>query len=97
MQKKLQENALNKVSDKTKWSNTSIPPPSDSEGWQKGVQSREISSDDCAICHSLYKDDMYSMGKLLTGWVNCANPKCRKWMHAQCLELKDGLYSCGLC
>ena len=35
--------------------------------------------------------------KLLSDWVNCTYPRCGKWMHAQCLEIGDGLYSCGLC
>ena len=27
----------------------------------------------------------------------CTNAGCKKWMLAQCLQLSDGLYICGLC
>ena len=61
-----------------------------------GLQSREISNNESAVCFGLYQDDLLSTGKLLTEWVECTNASCKKWMHAQCQQLSDGLYNCGL-
>ena len=103
--KKSKEKAAKKPS-KSKQSNKktavpSDPPPSDSEsqgsGDEDGIQSHEISNNECAICFGLCQDDLSSTGKLLTEWVECTNTTCKKWMHIQCLQLKDGLYVCGLC
>ena len=77
---------------------TPVASPSDSDSQDEdGIQSKEISSNECAICFGLYQDDLSSTGKLLTEWVECPNIACKKWMHIQCLQLSDGLYVCGLC
>ena len=105
IKKKKEEIAAKKPS-KTKRSNAKktpiVPdPPTDSDSQESadedGVQSREISNNECAVCFSLYQDDLSSTGKLLTEWVECANEGCKKWMHIQCLQLRDGLYACVLC
>ena len=77
---------------------TSVVTPSDSESQDEdGIQSKEISNNECVICFGLYQDDLSSTGKLLTEWVECLNIACKKWMHIQCLHLSEGLYVCGLC
>ena len=79
---------------------SNIPSDSDSQGSgedEDGVQSCEISNNECAVCFGLYQDDLSSTGKLLNEWVECTNAGCKKWMHVQCLQLSDGLYICGLC
>ena len=105
MKKKKDENATKKPS-KSKRSNAkkapvSPDPPSDSESQrsadEEGIQSHEISSNECAVCFGLYQDDLSSTGKLLTEWVQCTNKSCMKWMHIQCIHLSEELYSCGVC
>ena len=68
---------------------SNIPSDSDSQGSgedEDGVQSHEISNNECAVCFGLYQDDLSSTGKLMTEWVECTNAGCKKWMHAQCLQ-----------
>ena len=77
---------------------TPVVSPLDSDSQDEdGIQSKEISSNECAICFGLYQDDLSSTGKLLTEWAECSNIAYKKWMHIQCLQLSDGLYVCGLC
>ena len=90
-----------KKQSRTKWSNakakmvpivSNMPSDSDSQRSgedEDGVQSHEISNNECAVCFGLYQDDLSSTGKLLTEWVECTNAGCKKWMHAQCLQLSD--------
>ena len=53
---------------------TPVASPSDSDSQdQDGIQSKEILSNECAICFGLYQDDLTSTGKLLTEWVKCPN------------------------
>ena len=76
-------------------------PPSDSESQgstdEEGIQTHEISNNECAVCFGSYQDDLSSTGKLLTEWVQCTNTGCMKWMHIQCLHLSEELYSCVMC
>ena len=62
-----------------------------------GVQNREISSTECAICFGLYQDDLFTTGKLMREWVECTNERCKKWMHSQCLQEGNDLDVCGVC
>ena len=64
---------------------------------QYGVQDKEISSNECAVCFGLYQDDLSSAGKLMREWVECTNERCKKWMHSQCLQVNNDLYICGIC
>ena len=66
-------------------------PPLDSDSQESGqdedgVQSHEISNNECAVCFGLYQDDLSSTGKLTTEWVECTSAGCKKWMHAHCLH-----------
>ena len=69
----------------------------DSESTESGVQSNEISSNECALCFGLYEEDLSMTGKLEREWVQCTNATCGKWMHAECLNIEDGMFVCGLC
>ena len=69
----------------------------DSESTESGVQSNEISSNECALCFGLYEEDLSMTGKLEREWVQCINATCGKWMHAECLNIEDGMFVCGLC
>ena len=63
-----------------------------------GLQSAEVSNNECAICLGAYEDDIGEDGELLFSWVECTNQECKKWMHEQCLEKCDGdLFVCGVC
>jgi len=42
-----------------------------------GVQNREISSNECAICFGLYQDDLSTTGKLMREWIECTNEGAR--------------------
>ena len=64
---------------------------------QYGVQDKEISSNECAVCFGLYQDDLSSAGKLMREWVECTNERCKKWMHSQCLQVNNDLYLRGIC
>ena len=57
---------------------------------QYGVQDKEISSNDCAVCFGLYQDDLSSAG--------CTNEWCKKWMHSQRLQVNNDLQLnvCGI-
>ena len=74
-------------------------PSSESEVEEEeyGIQGKEISSNECAVCFGLYSDDLTSAGKLMREWVECTNPRCKKWMHSQCLQIDSELYVCGIC
>ena len=43
-----------------------------------GVQNREISNNECAVCFGLYQDDLSTTGKLMREWVECTNQRCKK-------------------
>ena len=68
-----------------------------SEPMESGVQSNEISNNECALCFGLYEDDLSMTGILEREWVQCTNTTCGKWMHAECLNTEDGMFVCGLC
>ena len=65
---------------------------------ENGLQSAEISSNECAVCLRTYEDDVVD-GVLETEWIQCTNSElCGKWMHCTCFS-KDpnGLYICHIC
>ena len=64
----------------------------------EGIQSREISLNECAVCFGAYDDDLGQDGKPVRDWIQCTYPDCSKWMHEECLE-KDSNHCmiCPLC
>ena len=63
-----------------------------------GLQSAEVSSNECAVCLGEYEDDIGEDGELLVSWVECTNPDCKKWMHEECLPKNDDdFYICNVC
>ena len=55
------------------------------------MQVKEVSSNKCAACLGLYKEDI-SDEELLHEWVQCTDQYCNKWMHSGCLQRnEDGL------
>ena len=106
LRKKKEEEKLKQKSKKSGNKSHKIPPAaakpsSDSEveadDDEYGVQNREISNNECAVCFGLYQDDLSTTGKLMREWVECTNQRCKKWMHSQCLQDDNGLYVCGVC
>ena len=63
-----------------------------------GLQSAEISSNECAACLGAYEEDIID-GVLEKEWIQCTNLEaCRKWMHCTCLSTdENGLYVCHIC
>ena len=45
---------------------------------ERGLQSRESTSDECTVCFGGYDDDLDSDGALLREWVQCTNKECQK-------------------
>ena len=64
---------------------------------ENGLQSHEISNNECALCFGLYDDDFSSIGKSQRDWVRCTRMTSKKWMHADCLNQDNNMYECGLC
>ena len=63
-----------------------------------GLQSREISLNECAVCFGLYEEDFDEViGHVTAEWIQCTNSNCSVWSHADCLEKADGDYICVLC
>ena len=63
-----------------------------------GIQSQEISSNECAVCFGTYEDDIDESEEPLRNWVQCTSPECLKWMHEECLEKdEDECMICLLC
>ena len=100
--RKKKEEEKSKQKPKKSGSKTSKMPPvaaepsSDSEvdaDEEYGVQNREISSNECAICFGLYQDDLSTTGKLMREWVECTDESggCiasvyKKTMTFKCVE-----------
>jgi len=42
-----------------------------------GVQNREISNNECAVCFGLYQDDLSTTEKWMREWVECTNEGAR--------------------
>ena len=59
----------------------------DSGPMESGVQSNEISNNECALCFGLYEDDLSMTRKLEREWVQCTNITCGKWMHVEYLNV----------
>ena len=51
-----------------------------------GLQSEEISSNECAVCLDAYQDDFDENGELVREWLQCTSQSCAKWMHQDCLR-----------
>ena len=74
-----------------------VEPVPDLEPSKNGLQSHEISNNECALCFGLYEDDLSPTGRLEREWVQCTRMTCMKWMHSDCLNKQNGMYECGLC
>ncbi len=63
-----------------------------------GLQSAEISSNECAVCLGVYEEDLVD-GLLEKEWIQCTNSEgCGKWMHCSSLSTdENGLYICRMC
>ena len=63
-----------------------------------GLQRREVSSNECAVCFGLYDEDVNSeTGDLMSDWIQCTNNDCAVWVHTECLDKCDGDYVCRIC
>lgn len=62
------------------------------ESQDTGIQHREVSTNECAVCFGLYEDDPEP-----TEWIKCMNEDCQVWSHADCLEMSDNAYVCVVC
>ena len=56
-----------------------------------GLQHREISESECAVCFGQWEEDDTEE------WLMCTNDKCGVWSHTDCLEKCDDAYVCFLC
>ena len=62
-----------------------------------GLLVEEISRNKCAVCLGAYNDDITN-NVLMHEWMQCTNPTCAKWIHAECLNKKQAsLFVCHLC
>ena len=59
---------------------------------ESGIQHREISEDECAVCFGLHEEDPEQVE-----WLRCTNEDCNVWSHTDCLENCDGVYVCYAC
>ena len=66
--------------------------------FNSGLQHREISNNECAVCIGAYDDDVID-GELQREWIRCTNVhSCGKWMHCDCIyKNPDGSYKCNIC
>ena len=71
--------------------------PGESSKTERGLQSEEISNNECAVCLGAYEDDLDANGQPLREWVQCTSEMCSKWMHQDCLDVEEELYVCGVC
>ncbi len=63
-----------------------------------GLQSREVSSNECAVCFGLYDEDVNSeTGELMSDWIQCTSEDCGVWVHTECLDMCDGDFVCTIC
>ena len=98
-QKKQTDKALKK---KTRKKQTDVEHPdpvidesdAEPESSDSGLQSHEISNNECAFCFGLYDDNFSATGRLQREWIQCTRVTCKKWMHYDCLS---DMYVCGLC
>ena len=56
-----------------------------------GLQHREISESECAVCFGHWEEDDADE------WLMCTNDQCEVWSHTKCLEKSDDAYVCVLC
>ena len=56
-----------------------------------GLQHREISESECAVCFGHWEEDDADE------WLMCTNENCGVWSHSNCLEKCDDTYVCVLC
>ena len=64
---------------------------------ERGLQTFEISSSECASCFGLYEDDINENGDITSEWIQCTNEECALWMHTHCLDASDGMFVCAVC
>ena len=64
---------------------------------ERGLQSEEISSNECAVCLGAYEDDLDANGEPLHEWVQCTSEVCCNWMHQDCLDVDEELHVYGGC
>ena len=65
---------------------------------EDGLQTNEISVNECAVCFGTYEDDIDDItGHVTTEWIQCTNEMCAVWCHADCLDTSDGDYVCTIC
>ena len=62
------------------------------ESQDTGIQHREVSTNECAVCFGLYEDDPDP-----AEWIQCTNEDCKVWSHAECLEVCENAYVCVIC
>ena len=68
-------------------------------GGERGLQSHEISSNECAVCFGVYEDDLDSdTGEPTCEWLQCTAEDCGVWGHSDCLDRSDrSCYVCPVC
>jgi len=59
---------------------------------ETGIQHRELSENECAVCFGLHEEDSEPVE-----WLKCTNEDCNVWSHTNCLEVCDGAYVCYAC
>ena len=59
------------------------------ESQDTGIQHREVSTNECAVCFGLHEDDPDP-----AEWIQCTNEDCKVWCHAECLEMCENAYVC---
>ena len=60
---------------------------------EDGLQQAYINSM-CAACFQLYEDDVADGPRLKSGFMQCTENSCRKWMHVSCLDTDGEMYIC---
>ena len=101
-QRKVQENAKEKLAKQKRsspndGSSRSLPKQRKDKD-EDGLQTNEISVNECAVCFGTYEDDIDDItGHVTTEWIQCTNEMCAVWCHADCLDTSDGDYVCTIC
>ena len=72
--------------------------PTVSQIHECGLQTNEISSNECAVCFGLYDEDLDPKTNQPTcDWIQCTNKNCAVWMHIYCSSCFNNRYKCPLC
>ncbi len=70
---------------------------------ESGLQGKELTTNECAVCIGACEEDLKPNGMLVHEWVQCPNTGCAKWMHEDCVEAGDDpesetpVLKCHLC